>query len=865
MTAQKLILIVEDNPINRSMLRGILSSEYQILEAENGEKALSVLNTYKDEISLILLDIVMPVMDGYTFLSVIKKDPACSAIPVIVTTQSEGEADEVAALSHGASDFVAKPYKPQVILHRVASIINLRETAAMINLVKYDRLTGLYSKEFFYQQVKDILLRNPGKKFDIICSDIENFKLINDIFGVPSGDRLLCGVASIYKELVKDRGICGRINADQFTCLLERRWQYTDDLFINVSSQINSLTNIKNVVMKWGIYSIEDISISVDQMCDRAMLAARSIKGRYGKYFATYDEELRSKLLWEQAITDGMESALAQGQFEIYLQPKYRIKDDTLVGAEALVRWKHPEWGLQSPAQFIPLFEQNGFITKLDQFVWDKACDILQDWDEKGYPPISISVNVSRADIYNADLADTLTHIVTRHQLPPSRLHLEITESAYTENPSQIIQTVGQLRKLGFVVEMDDFGSGYSSLNMLNQMPLDILKLDMKFIQSETAKPMNQGILQFIMDIARLMNLGVVAEGVETRMQLERLREIGCDYVQGYYFAKPMPCRDFESLIIERHQVVDEESGNQLLPMEEHKEKILLVADADAAYRKQVVETFSDQYQVVEAGDCATALTCVTDCGYKLAAVILSVTLPEQDGFLLLKELQRDRKVWSIPVIATGPLNEHLEAKALKLGADDYACKPHQQSSLLQRVHRTMGITASWEREKMMRDEAYRDYLTGLLNRRGLDYAIDSLRKEDAPLAVYLFDLDNLKQINDIYRHVQGDRLIMQFAALLRTHIRGSDILARFGGDEFIAIIKQMESEEDALKRGQDICNALQANISAISIKAASSAGIALWNMEDPVSTVIERADKALYQAKNENKGNCCMWRGEGR
>ena len=198
MFSRKKILVVEDNPLNRGLLCQILASDYDVLEAENGQEALDILKQYKEGISLILLDIVMPVMDGYTFLSIMKADPAYSSIPVIVTTQNDGESDEVAALSHGASDFVAKPYRPQIILHRVASIINLRETAAMVNLIQYDRLTGVYSKEFFYQPVKDILLRNPDKQYDIICSDIENFKLINDVFGVPTGDRLLKGVAEMY-------------------------------------------------------------------------------------------------------------------------------------------------------------------------------------------------------------------------------------------------------------------------------------------------------------------------------------------------------------------------------------------------------------------------------------------------------------------------------------------------------------------------------------------------------------------------------------------------------------------------------------------------------------------------------------------
>lgn len=549
MAVQRKLLIVEDNEINRAMLMEILSPAYQVLEAENGQEALAILKKLKDEISLIMLDIVMPVMDGYTFLSKVKANPGCSSIPVVVTTQRDSEEDEVAALSHGAADFVAKPYRPQIILHRVANIINLRETAATVDQLQYDRLTGIYSKEFFYKQAKDLLTQNPEKEYDIICSDIENFKLVNDVFGIPTGNCLLKGIARLYQEIVGDTGIYGRIGADQFACLRERDCLYTDDMFVDISHQVNILSSAKNVLMKWGIYAALDRTLPLEQMCDRALLAARSIKGRYGKYFAVYDDALRGKLLHEQAITDEMSAALAQGQFEVYLQPQYRIEDGSLAGAEALVRWVHPQWGIQSPTAFISLFEKNGFITKLDQFVWDKVCATMQAWDEQGYQPISISVNVSRADIYNTDLADTLLRILHKHGLTASRLPLEITESAYTENPNQIIETVDSLKKLGFAIEMDDFGSGYSSLNMLNQMPMNTLKLDMQFIQNETAKPKDQSILRFIMEIARFMGLSVVAEGVETKEQLERLREVDCDYVQGYYFARPMPCVEFEKLV----------------------------------------------------------------------------------------------------------------------------------------------------------------------------------------------------------------------------------------------------------------------------------------------------------------------------
>ena len=336
MLPKRQILVVEDNPLNREMLLEILSGQYAVLEAENGQEALDVLKAHADNIAVILLDVMMPVMDGFTFLEKIKADAELSLIPVIVMTQSDSEADEVAALAHGATDFVPKPYRPQVILHRVASIINLRETAAMVNLFQYDRLTGLYSKEFFYQKVRDRLQEDPDGAYSIVCSNIENFKLFNDTFGVPAGDRLLQEVAGITRQMVGPSAICGRFSGDRFVCLQEREQEILDRA--SFDPERKELTEGRNVVMKWGIYQITDRSVPVEQMCDRAMLAADSIKGQYNCHFAVYDDVLRGKLLREQAITEAMEAALQQGQFMVYLQPKYSLRDDRLSGAEALVR-----------------------------------------------------------------------------------------------------------------------------------------------------------------------------------------------------------------------------------------------------------------------------------------------------------------------------------------------------------------------------------------------------------------------------------------------------------------------------------------------------------------------------------------------
>lgn len=692
MGLRKKILVVEDNEFNRALLVEILSSQYETLEAENGKVGLEILEREKEAVSLILLDIVMPVMNGYEFLNALKANPAIASIPVIVTTQNEGENDEIAALERGASDFVAKPYKAKVILRRVASIIHLRENATMLNLFQKDRTTGLLSKEYFCQQAEKILRSNPNKTYDIICSDVENFKLINDAFGMQGGNKVLKTMGGICQKSTDTLGgICSRFHADQFVSMIEHTEGYSDELYEALTAETREKCGISNIVIKWGIYQTGDRKISVEQMCDWALQGARSIKGQYGRYYAFYDDKLRSEMLRDQAILDCMEEALEQGQFQVKLQPKYKAAGGLFTDAEALVRWCHPEWGMQSPAVFIPLFERNGFITKLDQYVWEKVCQMMQQWDKEGLEPVNISINVSRADVYNVNLVDTLLDLVKRYNIAPKRLHLEITESVYTESPEDIIQNVTRLREKGFVVEMDDFGSGYSSLNMLNRMPMDILKLDMQFIRTEMEMPESRRTLRYIIGLAHWLNLSVVAEGVETKEQLEHLRNLGCDYIQGYYLAKPMDPADFEELF--RQQIPEQEKKDQtfqLIGEKKEKKGILLLVDNREEKRQQLEKLFEDSYELVTAVNETEVLWNIEGFGNRISAFLISMAAVRERDNSVWKSIQREKKVWKTPVLVMGDENEHTEEEALEMGADDFVFDTRLGRSFRLRVEKML-------------------------------------------------------------------------------------------------------------------------------------------------------------------------------
>ncbi len=552
MVAQK-ILVVDGNSINRAILKKILGAEYVVLEAANGEEALTILNHEHCDIAAVLLDIIMPVMDGYQFLTERKKSRILSSIPVIAMTQWEDSSTELKALEYGATDFVPKPYEPTVIRQRLVNILLLREAAALRNTAERDDLTRVYNKVTFYQKTAEKILSGDGKEYDIIYANIEQFKLINDLFGSQEGDNLLIYTAQMLKGCAHDfNGICGRLHSDIFALCVERQEDYQKLL---VSPNMDKIREYKldfKIIIRYGVYQIDDKSVSVNVMCDRANLAIKSIKGKFEKYIACYDESLRRKLLEEQEITREMKSALDSGQFVAYYQPKFDLATEEIIGAEALVRWIHPQKGLICPDKFIPLFESNGFIVYLDCYIWEEVCKQIRNWIDNGHRPLPISVNLSRVDVYNPALCDILCGLVKKYNIPTELLELEITESAYTESAEQLISTLSTLKKLGFIVQMDDFGSGYSSLNMLNELPIDTLKLDMRFISTTQRwkKDSSGNILNFVMGLSKWMDIPVIAEGIETKEQGLFLRGMGCNSGQGYYFSKPLPQSEFEGLLL---------------------------------------------------------------------------------------------------------------------------------------------------------------------------------------------------------------------------------------------------------------------------------------------------------------------------
>ena len=301
--------------------------------------------------------------------------------------------------------------------------------------------------------------------------------------------------------------------------------------------------------ISFGLYIIDEPAVPVDTMLDRAAHAQRSIKGNYMRHKAYYDDKLRSQESEQRFVLNEMAKALSQGQFQVYYQPKVRMTNRALVGAEALVRWAHPQRGLLSPQLFIPIFEKNGFIMALDSFVWHSVCSDLRRWLDEGRKVPPVSVNVSRVDLYNPRLVDVIVSVADKFNLPRHLLELELTESSFISDTQRLSQVTEELRGAGFSILMDDFGSGYSSLNALNDIDVDVLKLDMAFLSKSVETLRGTSILRDTIHMAKNIGLAVLAEGVETEGHRQKLLSLGCNYAQGYLFSRPVTVAEYERLM----------------------------------------------------------------------------------------------------------------------------------------------------------------------------------------------------------------------------------------------------------------------------------------------------------------------------
>ena len=546
---KKTVLVVDDEEINREIMSAILETSFNVLTANDGQDALDIIYKEEHKIDLVMLDIFMP-MDGREVLKIRQNDPNLKKIPFIVCTSDKDIEEECFKL--GVNDFVKKPYENRdIIIARVKRMIELYEDRSILKDVERDKLTNLFNREFFkkFSQQFDALFPKMNK--DMLVLSINRFEIINELYGHDFADKILLSIANeLVKYISITNGLIGKDEGGTFIMYCEHQDNY-EDLPIRIDTAIKEVAKDINISLRIGIYPNVDPILDKDIVISRSKSTADSLSNDYSKTFAIYNEEKQAKTIHTEELIGAFSQALEEEQFKLYFQPKYNIQGDKnrLVSAEVLVRWISPKFGFVSPGEFINLFEENGLIGKLDAYILEKAAKYMRLIKDKYGVYIPLSVNLSRVDMYRPNLVEEITRFVDSNNVPRDKYYIEITESAFVEDAKEVIPVINHIRDSGFKVEIDDFGSGYSSFGALASLPFDILKIDMQFIRSMDTNPKVKDIIKMIINLSKMFNATSVAEGVETEAQYLFLKESGCDVIQGYYFSKPLPIEDFEKLI----------------------------------------------------------------------------------------------------------------------------------------------------------------------------------------------------------------------------------------------------------------------------------------------------------------------------
>ncbi len=438
-------------------------------------------------------------------------------------------------------------------------MIRRRSDNMIMDIALQDDVTKGHNKTSFNIEAEKILFSKkttPNDRLAILMLDIDNFKIINEIYDMEKGDVVLKNISDIIGKYIEENGVYARFNDDVFAIMYKYVNEKDLTLFAkNIASEIEKIDLSIKVVPSIGIYEITDKNIPLNIMCDKANLAKRTKKGLVGERYAFYDESLSLAIMADKEIEDEMKSALDNNEFVMYLQPKIGMETNLPCGSEALIRWNHKEKGLIPPNNFVPLFEKNGFIVEIDKFMWEEACKVIRSWIDKGLEPLPISVNISRIHFKYENIVEIIENLVKKYDIPKRYLELELTESAFLDNEGAVNSAIIDLQELGYTIAMDDFGIGYSSLNMLRKLPVNVLKLDRGFINEATCTERGFIVLSHIIQMARDLKATVVCEGIETPIQVNMLKQAGGDIAQGFYYARPMPINEYNSFVYHTESV----------------------------------------------------------------------------------------------------------------------------------------------------------------------------------------------------------------------------------------------------------------------------------------------------------------------
>ena len=772
----------------------------------------------------------------------------------------------------------ANSYGDNIVMCFVSEIDEQREGLPVpIDMVMAEKqeknaLTGLYNEEAFFKYAQRYLDKRPQEQCCLVTIDIEHFKLFNEWYGRTSGDEFLISIADQLKRVQgRWNSLAGYFGADNFAILMPYRKGWIYLLQNLITRKAKEFGDNAGFLPAFGIYIISDRTVSLATMYDRASIALSFAKGNYTSRVCQFNVSMIHRMEEEQHLLAEVERALEHHEFIFYLQPQCHLSSEKIVGAEALIRWNSPERGLISPGAFIPVLEKNGYIIKLDQYIWEEVCRCIRDWIDCGYHPVPISVNVSQVDLCSFDVAAYFRKLMEKYQLDSGLLKIEITESAYAEEFEVVTKTVASLRESGFVVLMDDFGSGYSSLNMLKSVNLDVIKIDMKFLDIKKENmDRGVGILKSVVNMARVLHLPIIVEGVETEEQVDFLKNMGCRYGQGYYYYMPLSKEKFEKLLQEENRF--DFRGIQNIQVEQ----IYMLQKKNASLLRQN-QTLSRMLEMQNQLELLVKYIPESIFLYRLLedkaevemladGIPLGIDFAFEKGSIFGREYEKERKLLEEMGRASGSgQNYHtvfsyetsdqgLKWLSVQISYVGESPKGEEYICICR------DITKEKNQELKLTEMAETDELTGLYNRHR---AIPEMRKylenySGETAALIMIDIDKLKEINDTYGHVYGDLVISTVAKRIKSHFREEDVVSRIGGDEFLVLCKNISAEDIEQKLTEMVEPYVVWEGELGSCKKHSiSAGYALYPMDGmDFYNLYNKADQAMFEVKRSGKCN---------
>lgn len=727
-----------------------------------------------------------------------------------------------------------------------------RKTAKDLSSVAFmDKVVNAKNNTYFQMEVQQ-LLKNYKTSYYLVSMDICDFKVINNVYGLEVGNKTLRYVYKQIKELLGEDERIARGSADIFYMLLKGKNAKAivtrlHQIYHNINTFSLGKENVYYLELRFGIYMIHDRKISVEEMEECANIARKSNQREEKFSYAFYDVSYLKKQLEEKALVNAMSSSLKAGHFEVYLQPKVLLQEHKVIGAEALIRWHHPEQGMLSPAIFIPVFERHRVIHHLDKFVFEEVCRLLARWKQEGKELCIISINLSRQNLDNPNFLKEYYEICQSYGVLAKYIEIELTETIFMENLERVQSFIDEMHQYGFLCSLDDFGVGYSSLGMLKDLDIDVIKLDRSFFVGKNNSSKRMLIVETILRLASQMHMQTVAEGIDTQEQAEALRALGCDMIQGFIYYRPMPIAEFESVAFEDHQLKYlplEVNSQTKKPQQYVKEQIIsftYLPDKDSV-------VFSDAFSNVLKDQVANHNA--QQLFYQSALICKH----DVENFKQLVQKSLVSHTWEKDMIRFQFEDGYYDWVNVYL-----ICDEQKEETTLFGV--IVNFKAVREELELWRDKAYRDSLTNLYNRSFLEMEIEKMFYKEKMNAMVCIDVDDFKDFNVAYGHMIGDQLLQQIAQNLLEVFRNQDIIARYGGDEFIVFLPKVKKEV-LQERLQYIIDSLKQSYEIEGKMYAASVSIgAVWYYQQYVSykRLLCDMEQALTEAKKKGKAQLCI------